>query len=931
MLKALILGLAVFATLGLPVTARASILDATFNPGTGAGGGLVEQVLPQSDGKILVCGNFTSFNGRPKSYMARLNADGSVDESFHAQASYWVRNMSLQPDGKIVIGGFFTSVSGVPRNLIARLNSDGSLDSTFNPGTGARDSMAAGIDGNNNPFVMWTAVQPDGKILITGNFKTYNGISAMGFVRLNSDGTRDTSFDIGGGLNSWGRHILVMPNGQILLSGWFSAYKNKWCNRIARINPDGSPDFSFNPYFGDHTAIYSTALVANDKIIAAGHSLNQEGLFLREMARLNPDGTFDETFIGQTNEKTESAVIQSDGKVIVGGYFTRANGTPRSKLARFHPDGALDTSFGANIDNFVWSCALQADGKLLISGGFYSVDGVSRVGVARLLTGVSGGEPPPRDVAPVLTVGGATASSLTLNWTDSSTIRTGYEIQQKSGSSYTTITSVGSGTRSYTVNGLASSTQYTFRLKGNNSQGGSVYSADATGTTTAGSGGGSGSTGAAQYVGSDAGTQGTWLGTYGGEGYNVFGDRNLLPSYVTVTPVGKSDWTWQWSTQDPAALQRAVGTDRLAACWYSATSYSIDLRFTDGQAHRVSVYFLDWDKMGRVQNVQVTDGGTGVILDSKTVSAFGQGIYHTWDLSGHVKITVIAQTGNAVASGIFFGPGAGGGGGGGTTGSTGGDPTPTAAIPTISPNGGTFSSAQQVTLSTTTAGAEIRYTLNGNEPTSSSTLYSGAFNVSSSATVKAKAFASGYYPSATASATFTINSGGGSGENFRFVGTDTTTKGNWLGVYGSDGYNVFGHTSKYPSYVQVTPVGHQQWIWNQTTADPRALQTPDGLSRIASCWYVNGTFEVNLNFTDGATHRVAAYVCDWDFAGRSQTVELVDNATGAVLHTQTVSNFSGGQYLVWDLKGNVKLRFTKITGFNAVLNGLFFQPAVSQL
>ncbi|HTG43757.1 MAG TPA: delta-60 repeat domain-containing protein, partial [Verrucomicrobiae bacterium] len=194
----------------------ASIVDPSFNPGTGAGGGIVEQALPQPDGKILVCGNFTSFNGQNRGYVARLNSDGSVDSSFLAQPGYWVRNMALQADGKIIIGGYFTTVQGVPRNLVARLNSDGSLDPSFNPGLGARDIIAGGVDGNIDPFVFWVAVQPDGKILITGNFRSYDGASSTGLARINPDGSRDTSFNVGPGFDSWGRHILVLPNGQIL-------------------------------------------------------------------------------------------------------------------------------------------------------------------------------------------------------------------------------------------------------------------------------------------------------------------------------------------------------------------------------------------------------------------------------------------------------------------------------------------------------------------------------------------------------------------------------------------------------------------------------------------------------------------------------------------------------------------------------------------
>lgn len=931
MLKAIPFARAAVAALallmGFPAPgSAATLLDTTFDPGTGASGGIVEQVLPLSDGRMLICGNFTRFNGRPKSYVARLHANGSVDESFTAQPGYWVRNMSVQPDGKIVIGGFFTTVAGVPRNLVARLNSDGSLDTSFNPGTGATDIIAGGIDGNNTPFVFWTAVQPDGKILITGNFRNYNGASSVGLARLNPDGSRDASFNVGGGLDSWGRHILIQPNGQILVSGWFQAYRGNWFNRLVRINPDGSPDTTFNPFFGDRTAIYGTALPGGGKVVAVGHSLNEQGLFKREMARLNPNGSVDESFVAFTNEKTESVVIQPDGKVIVGGYFTFANNTPRARLARFHADGTLDTGFSANIDNFIWSCALQPDGKLLIAGGFNSVDGVSRVGVARLLTGASGGgTPEPVDSAPQLSASGATPSTLTITWTDSSQVRTGYDIERKNGANFERIAQVGSGTRSHTVTALASETSYTFRLRAHNSLGGSLFSNEATGTTSPGAG--SGGSGGVTFIGSDTSTRGSWIGVHGAEGFGVMGDRTSWPSYVGVTPIGKQDWTWQWSTQDAAALQRSAGTDRIAACWYSSSSFSINLNFTDGQSHRVALYFLDWDKMGRVQTVQVSDAATGQVLDSRSVSGFGNGIYLIWSLSGNVKITVAPQSGNAVVSGLFFGGSTSGGGGGGTT--------PTAGTPTISPNGGTVAAGAQVTLSTSTSGAQIRYTLDGADPSASSTLYSGAFTLNASATVKAKAFAAGHNPSATASASFTVqsSSGGGSssGATFRFVGVDNTTKGNWRGVYGADGYNVIAAAASYPTYAQVSPSGNQQWVWNQTTGDARALWRPDGSSRVSSCWYQSSSFEVNINLIDGNTHRVAVYICDFDNAGRSQSVELVDAATGAVLHAQSASGFSGGQYLIYELKGSHKLRITKVAGPNAVISGLFFQPAASQL
>ncbi len=905
------------------LNASAGNLDTSFDVGTGANG-IVEQVLPLADGKILICGNFTAFNGHNNAYIARLNSNGSVDTSFFAQPSYWVRNMSVQADGKIVIGGFFKGVQGVPRSLVARLNADGSLDTSFDPGSGATNSIAPGIDGNADPFVIWTAVQPDGKILITGNFRNYNGASSVGIVRINPNGSRDTSFNVGGGLDSWGRSIRMQSNGQIVLSGWFQSYNNQGFNRLVRINSDGSADQSFHAFFGDLTSCYSTADAGGGKMIVCGHTVNPDGSFSREVKRLNPDGSDDLSWVGFTNEKTEDVIIQPDGKAIVVGYFNMANNQARTSVARFNPDGTLDNTLAANIDNYAWSAALQSDGKLLISGGFYTVDGVARAGVARLLTGVSGGGggTPPPSPAPVLGATANSTSQITLTWTDSATDHTGYSLERKIGSSgtYAAIASLASNARSFVNTGLTPSTQYFYRLRATTTSGSSVYSNEASATTAAAAGGSA----TASFIGSDTTTHGSWKGVYGSEGFGVFSDGANYPSYARVTPLNKSDWIWQYSTTAAAALQKVSSTtDRLAACWYSSTTYSIDIAITDGLKHRVSVYFLDWDAAGRNETIQLVDGDTGAPLNTQTVSGFSGGVYLTWDIAGHVKINITPNNNNAVASGIFFGAAG-----------TGGTAQQPAATPTISPNGGSYTAAQSVTLSTTTSGAQIRYTLDGSEPTASSTLYTSAFTVSSSATVKAKAFASGMLPSATASATFTISTGGGgttTGAKFSYLGGDSATQGNWRGVYGVDGYNVIGSSTRYPSYVQVAGIGNSEWLWNGGTTDTRALSTPDGSTRVAGCWYSPTSFSVDIKITDGATHRLALYLCDWDFANRAQTVELLNGDTGAVLQTLNVSGFSGGHYLIWDLKGHFKLRFTRQAGPNAVISGLFFSSSRQQL
>jgi hypothetical protein len=257
----------------------------------------------------------------------------------------------------------------------------------------------------------------------------------------------------------------------------------------------------------------------------------------------------------------------------------------------------------------------------------------------------------------------------------------------------------------------------------------------------------------------------------------------------------------------------------------------------------------------------------------------------------------------------------------------------TVATPGITPNGGTFTNSVQVSIASSTSGATITYTTDGSTPTSTSRAYTGPFTVSSSATVRARAFKSGMQESAVGSASFTINFGNTeppTEARASFVKLDTETQGTWKGVYGSDGFNIIGNAVSYPAYAQVTPQGKQDFVWSYSTTNVVALQKPGtATDRILSCWYSPTTFTVDVRHTDGHPHRIALYCLDWSTTDRVQRVEVLDTATGAVLDTQTLQSFHGGQYLIWDITGNVRFRFTRLGGANAVLMGIFFDPVAT--
>ena len=159
-----------------------------------------------------------------------------------------------------------------------------------------------------------------------------------------------------------------------------------------------------------------------------------------------------------------------------------------------------------------------------------------------------------------------------------------------------------------------------------------------------------------------------------------------------------------------------------------------------------------------------------------------------------------------------------------------------------------------------------------------------------------------------------------------FVKTDTTTQGSWMGVYGADGYTVAGDTTVLPSYVTVTWSGNQFYEWSSSTPDVRALQQPSlPTNRLAAAWYNGNVMTANLAFNDGNTHQVEAYVVDWDNSGRSEQITILDSSNN-VLDNRTITGFYEGQYLVWNLSGNVTIQVTNSSGSrNAVVSALFFR------
>ncbi|MBU6245394.1 MAG: putative Ig domain-containing protein, partial [Actinomycetales bacterium] len=386
-------------------------LDTAFKSNIGSGGNAsVFAVALQSDGKVLIGGAFTSWNGTSANRFSRLNSDGTFDSAFQSNigtgATTTVYDTVEQSDGKILVAGDMYNWNGTRAGGLVRLNSDGTLDTAYKANTGT------GSDGLINSI----ALQPDGKLVVGGWFTSWNGTSSVGsLVRLNSDGTLDTAFKANTGtgataaLGSPVNSVALQSDGKILVGGNLNRWNaNTSINTLVRLNSDGTRDTGFSTNVGTGAgapangvpSVYTAAVQSDGKILIAGDFGSWNGTTgLGGVTRLNSDGTLDTAFTANTGtggaasgQLSESlGVVQlSDGDVLLGGYFTSWNGSSANRVVRLNSDGTLDTAFmtitGTQASSQVYwnSIVEQPDGKILIGGSFSAWNSQSTGRLVRL-------------------------------------------------------------------------------------------------------------------------------------------------------------------------------------------------------------------------------------------------------------------------------------------------------------------------------------------------------------------------------------------------------------------------------------------------------------------------------------------------------------------------------------------------------------------
>ena len=363
---------------------------------------VVRSMVPLPDGGVLIAGYFGGINGVPKGRLARLTANGSVDPNFNpggtgattapeeGTAYADLNSVRLQPDGKILIVGHFTSYNGVPRPSVARLLPNGQLDTTFTPEAyrGSYTVVSWGSD-PNVPDISDVVVQPDGKIVFGGDV-TYAGsnsctdCSKKTVIRVNSDGSLDGTFgkalSISAGsiaLESGIAAIALDAGGKLLIGGSLQGYgpSGQTSESAVRLNSDGTFDGAFQ---ARGVAGISSLVTLAGQVVAVSD---------RAAIRLASDGSRDAGFvadpaIGLDGEVT-GFITQPSGKIVLMGNFGAINSFTRRGLARVLADGTLDLSFnpgdGAGVfgslpDRRVNTICAGLDGAMFVNVGFTEPD-----------------------------------------------------------------------------------------------------------------------------------------------------------------------------------------------------------------------------------------------------------------------------------------------------------------------------------------------------------------------------------------------------------------------------------------------------------------------------------------------------------------------------------------------------------------------------
>ncbi len=292
--------------LGCLLTASAQLLniDPQFNTGNGTDGEIHASLI-QPDGKLIIVGSFNSYNSNTAYSIARINTDGSIDGTFQANVgttfqSSTIHDVGIDSNNELLVVGDFTG-------YVKRINSDGTLDAFVLSGSGLDATVTA------------IAVQSDDKIIVGGQFETFNTVTDRDKIaRINTDGSLDTGFDPGTGFNPGSfapiNDIEIQGDGKVLVGGQFTSYNGVSNNYLIRLNTDGTEDNAFTTATSGY--VEDILIQSDDRILIAGaNQVSSNGRILR----LDADGVIGDIDLFDSGRQL-SVATNTNGDIFVGSY-----------------------------------------------------------------------------------------------------------------------------------------------------------------------------------------------------------------------------------------------------------------------------------------------------------------------------------------------------------------------------------------------------------------------------------------------------------------------------------------------------------------------------------------------------------------------------------------------------------------------------------
>lgn len=348
----------------------------------------VNTVLPEADGKIMIAGTIDATNDAPP--LVRLNADGSLDTSFNAPsiansglAYKRINSVAQLADGTYAIGGDFLQIDNQQQPNFALLDASGRL------------LNAPEVSVENVGTINEVAISPDGDMIVGGDFNRINGLPHTNLARLNPSGELDEQFGVTNAPDGLVNSLVVLPDGKVLVAGPFSTIGDSPSPGIGKLLSDGSVDTSFNVGIGvppQSGHISDMALDDRGRIVVGGTFVDFAGSGQESLARLSIDGNVDPSF--DTGPYTlgfpRSVAIDSAGDVVLGGQLGYLNGLITTPVARLMGDGSSDSgfdpslvaSFGFSAMNVLPDRGLLGLFHTIRSGSTFTLDS----GVVRLLS-----------------------------------------------------------------------------------------------------------------------------------------------------------------------------------------------------------------------------------------------------------------------------------------------------------------------------------------------------------------------------------------------------------------------------------------------------------------------------------------------------------------------------------------------------------------